>query len=329
MKLAGLIVVCVAAFIGLLLVGQVNPLEAARTLVQGSMGSPRAISGSLQETTPLLLAGLGVFLALRAGLFNIGIEGQFLLGGLVSAVVGTTVSGPAGMVAALFGGMLAGAVWAFPAGWIKAYRNGHEVISTIMLNSVAVALTDYLVAGPVRDVSQGSPTTASISENTKLPALIQQPPLVVSSGLLIGLALAVGLFLWLRRRVTGYELQLVGANPTAAEYAGVDVRRVRLQAMVVSGAIGGLAGAVQTLAFEGRFFQGFSPGYGFDSLGVALLAGSNALIIIPMSLLFGILSKGGTSLLILGVPKGITTVITGLVILVSAAIRYRRGVTHG
>jgi simple sugar transport system permease protein len=168
-----------------------------------------------------------------------------------------------------------------------------------------------------------------ISDASRLPDLLSRPPLVISSGIVVGLVLVLGVQFWMRRRVAGYELQLVGANPTAARFAGVDVKQVTVRAMLASGAFGGLAGAVQTLAFEGRFYQGFSPGYGFDSLGVALLAGGNALVLIPMSALFGMLSKGGTSLLILGVPKGFTGVITGLVILVSAAIRYRKAAQNG
>jgi simple sugar transport system permease protein len=315
--------------VGLLVLGQADIAETAKTLVIGSLGSERAITGSLRETTPMLLAGLGVFLALRAGLFNIGVEGQFLLGGFTAAVVGSRIPGPIGVIVSLSAGIAAGALWAFPAGWIKAFRNGHEVITTIMLNNVAIALTDYLVAGPFRDPMRGSPSTVSLSSSTRLPNLIDASPLVISSGLVFGLIIAVSMSYWLKRRVAGYELQLVGANATAAEFAGVNVRKVSLSAMVASGGIGGLAGAVQTLAFEGRFFQGFSPGYGFDGLGVALLASGNALIVVPMSFLFGILSKGGTSLLILGVPKGITNVVTGIVILISAAIRYRKAAHNG
>jgi simple sugar transport system permease protein len=324
LKQVVLIIACVVAFIGMLVLGGISPIEAAQTLFTGSLGSPRAISGSLKETTPLLLAGLGVFFALRAGLFNIGIEGQFLLGGFASALVALAVPGPAGLLLAMVAGIAAGALWALPAGWIRAYRNGHEVITTIMLNSVAVALTDLLVAGPARAANQTGATTATIPTSGRLPALLNSPPWSVSSGLLLGLILCGVMAWWMKRRVAGYELQAVGANPSAAEFAGINVRKVRLNAMLISGAIGGLGGAIQTLAFEGRFYQGFSPGYGFDSLGVALLAGSNALLVVPMSLLFGVLSKGGTSLLILGVPKGLTNLVAGLVILISATIRYRR-----
>jgi general nucleoside transport system permease protein len=119
-------------------------------------------------------------------------------------------------------------------------------------------------------------------------------------------------------------LQAVGANSRAAEFAGIDQRKTMLLAMLASGAIAGIAGAVQVLAFEGRFYSGFSPGYGFDALGVALLAGNNALGILPAALLFGILAKGGTALQIEGVPKGITTVVLGFLILISAAVRYRQ-----
>jgi len=140
----------------------------------------------------------------------------------------------------------------------------------------------------------------------------------------LGIALTAALAWWLRSSVAGYELQAVGANPTAAETAGVSSRRVTTLAMMASGALGGLAGALQVLAYEGRFYAGFSPGYGFDALGVALLAGASAWGVLPASLLFGVLAKGGTSVQILGVPKGITGVVLGLLLVLFAAVRYRR-----
>jgi len=322
--LAALIVGAVAVLFGALLLAKVHPIEAAGSLIRGSLGSPGAIGGTLRETTPLLLAGLAVFLGLRAGLFNIGVEGQFIVGALASITVALRVPGFAGMALGVVAGILAGILWALPAGLIRAYRNGHEVITTIMLNNVAVLMTDALVAGPLKDPKQGSATTPTLDVASQLPALYNQPPVIVSSGLLFGIVITVALSYWLRRTVAGYELQAVGANPTAARCAGVDPKRVMLFAMLASGAVGGLAGSVQALGYEHRFYQGFSPGYGFNALGVALLAGSSAYAVLPASLLFGILEQGGTSLAIFGVPKGITAVVLGLLILVAAAIRYRR-----
>lgn len=301
-----------------------QPLEAIQALLKGSLGSPAAISGTLRETTPLLIAGIAVYLALRAGLFNIGVEGQFTVGACAAAAVALRFPGAVGMFLGCGAGMLAGALWAYPAGWIKAYRGGHEVITTIMLNNVAAFLTTALVAGPLKDPTQESTTTANIADATKLSHLYHSGPWTINSGLLLGVLGAIGLGWWLRKTVSGYELRAVGANPTAAATAGIDAKRVMVGAMAASGAIGGLAGAIQVLAFQHRFYAGFSSGYGFDALGVALLAGPAAIGLLPGAFLFGILAKGSTQLQLLGIPKGITGVVLAILVVIAAAIRYRK-----
>lgn len=313
----GLIVLCLA-----MIVSGASPVTALMTILKGSFGTPNAISGTLRETTPLLILGVGVFLALRAGLFNIGAEGQFLVGATIAAAIGLRIPGGFGMILGLILGALGGALWALPAGLIKAYRNGHEVISTIMLNNIAVLVTSALVAGPLKEAGQESPSTADLAVNSRMPMLMEHP-ISVNIALISGLFLAIGLAVWLRRTVSGYELEAVGANPTAATFAGIDAKRVIVNAMSLSGALGGLGGAIQVAAYERRFYSGISPGYGFDALGVALLAGGRAWGVIPSSLLFGVLSKGGTALQIDGIPKGITTVVLAILILIAAAIRNR------
>jgi len=312
-----------AFLVALLLFSKSDPIGAAKVLAQGSFGSESAINGTLRQTMPLLLAGLAVFLSLRAGLFNIGVEGQLVVGALAAAVIALKFPGPVGIVLAVVGSCAAGALWAVPAGIIRAYRNGHEVITTIMLNSVATFLTSYLVESPFKAPGQQEPTTTSLPASSQLPPLLTLGSLTVSTGLVLGIVMTVALFFWLRRSVSGFELQAAGANPRAALFAGVQPKRVIVRAMAASGAIAGFAGCMQVLCTEGRFYSGFSPGYGFDALGVALLAGGNALGVLPASLLFGALAKGGTALQIEGVPKGITTVILGLLIVVAAAFRYR------
>ena len=323
-KLAALIGGAVLFLAVLMIVSGASPAQALVTLLKGSLGSGAAVSGTLRETTPLLILGLSVFLGLRAGLFNIGAEGQFLLGAMMCAWVNLKMPGPVGLVLGLVAGVGAGALWALPAGLIKAYRNGHEVITTIMLNSVAVYLTTAIVAGPIKDPNQESPTTQELLAGSRLPWIYNHAPVQLSSALILGVLATFALAWWLRRTVSGYELEAAGANKDAARFAGVDTRRVILSAMSASGGIAGLAGAVQVLAYEGRFYAGISPGYGFDALGVALLAGGNAWGVIPASLLFGILAKGGVSLQIDGIPKGITIVVLGLIIVAVAALRYRK-----
>jgi ABC-type uncharacterized transport system permease subunit len=321
------ILVALGLICGALYLADLSPVQVAQSLYKGAFGSPAAISGTLKETTPLLLAGLAVFVALRAGLFNIGVEGQLLVGALACTYTTFQVPGEAALPAGIAAGVLGGLLWALPAAWIRAYRGGHEVITTIMLNSVAAFLTTALVAGPLKARGQQSPTTAAIYERLMLP-MLNVSPVQVNVGLVVGLGLCALVAFWFSRMVAGYELRLAGANPTAAEMAGVSVRSKLMRAMSTSGAIAGLAGAVQVLAFEGRFYEGMSPGYGFDALGVALLAGNSALGVIPSALLFGALAKGATAIQVLGVPKGITTALLGLAILIAAIARARRIKSH-
>ena len=307
---------------GALIIGGVAPGQALSGLLSGSIGSSGAWSGTLRETAPLLLCGLAVFLALKVGLFNIGVEGQFNVGALSCAVVALKIPGILGLIIGCAVGAIAGGLWALPAGLIKAYRGGHEVITTIMLNNVAALLTTALVAKVFRDPSEESPTTATLIN--KLPPVINAP-VQITWMLPLGIAFAVLIWWWLGKRVTGYEFQVVGKNPVAADFAGIDRRKVIVRAMVLSGLIGGFAGAMQVIAVEGRFFAEFSPGYGFDALGVALLAGESALSLLPCALLFGSLSKGGTAIQIFGVPKGIVLVVLGAVMINAAAIRFELG----
>jgi general nucleoside transport system permease protein len=307
-----------------LTVNDAKPLAAIQALIKGSLGSPKAISDTLEATTPLLIAGIAVYLALQAGLFNIGVEGQFALGACASAVVALKVPGMLGVLLALIGGAMAGAVWALPAGWIKAYRGGHEVITTIMLNSVAAFFTRALVSGPIKDPTADGTTTPFLAEGSAMPPLYSNGPVSISSALLIAMLGAAYLAFWLRKSVRGYELRAVGANPTAAANAGIDTRKVTLKALALSGAIGGFGGAVQVLAFEHRFYDGISSGYGFEAIGIALLAGPLAIGLLPAAFLFGILAKGGNSLQLEGVPKSITMVVLGVLVIVAAALRYRK-----
>lgn len=313
----------IALVVGAIVAAGAAPGETLQSLYQGALGTPRAIEGTLKEFTPLLIAGIAVYLALRAGLFNIGVEGQYMVGALGCAVVALRFPGWLGILLGLSAGAVLGALWALPAGLIKALRGGHEVITTIMLNNIAIQLTSALVAGRFKDPVQQGTTTASISPSMMLPTFGSEPKFSVA--LFLGLGMVGILWVWLKKTVPGYEMQAVGANAKAATLAGIDAKGVTIRAMACSGAIGGIAGALQVLAFEGRYFVGFSGGYGFDALGVALLAGSQPVLLIPSAFLFGILNKGSTTIQIMhGVPKGLSFVILGLIIIVFAAIRYRK-----
>lgn len=322
-RLIALILVSFLLVIGALVLAGVMPLDALSVLGE-TFRQKGAWARTLRETTPLLIAGVAVFLGLRAGLFNIGVEGQFLLGAVAAAFVGLSVPGPLGVFLAVIAGSIAGAIWAWPAGWIKAYRGGHEVITTIMLNNVAAFFTTWLVAGPLKAPNQESTTTATLPVGTRLPSLYSSPPFFLNVALVLAVLMVIALAIWLKRTVAGYELSATGANPVAAAVAGVNVKRTTVRAMAASGAIGGLAGACQVLAYEWRFYEGFSPGYGFDALGVALLAGATPWGLLPASVLFGLMTTGSTALAANGVPRGLNGVLLGLLIIGFAAYRYRR-----
>ncbi|MCU0315210.1 MAG: ABC transporter permease [Fimbriimonadaceae bacterium] len=317
-----------AFVVAILVLVKAVPLETFSGMVTGALGTPGGWRGTLREMTPLLILGAAVFLALKAGLFNIGADGQYTVGALAGVATALAVPGPLGMVLALGAGCLAGALWALPAGLIKAYKGGHEVITTIMMNNIARFLTVALVAGPLRNPAQESATTKILAKESQLPILIQDGPFRLNIALFLGLGIVIGVGIWLRTTVSGYELMATGANKRAAEASGVSVAQTLVKAMTASGLLAGLAGAVHVLAYENRFYADFSPGFGFDALGVALLAASNPFLLIPAALLFGAISQGTSAISILGVPKGLSGVLLGLTILVFAVFRYRKETPH-
>ncbi len=302
-----------------------TPLEALARMFSGSLGTRVGLANTLREFTPLLLTGTAVYIALRAGLFNIGADGQFIVGGAAGVWAALAFPNAFGILAALVLGALAGAAWAWPAAWIKAHRGGHEVITTIMLNNIAYLVTLMLANGPLKDPDKQSPTTAFIADSAKIPPLVEAGRSSLSWALPLGIIVALGLWQWLSRTVGGYEVKAVGEGPKAAEAAGVKIKSVMTRAMLASGGTAGLAGALQVLASSHRFYKGFSPGYGFDALGVALLAGPSPGALVPSAFLFAVISQGAKAVSFLGIPRGLSGILLGLLIIVFAAWRsYRR-----
>ncbi len=298
-------------------------------ILEGMTGAVSTDSGwkaIIARMTPLLVGGLAVFLGLRAGLFNIGAEGQILMGGLGTVLVVFAIPNPLGLVLGLIAGALFGALWALPAGLLKAYRGGHEVISTIMLNAIAFSLCTFLAKGILKDPGQQSATTADIPLSANLPVLFRLGRFELGFGWIIGIFLVLGAAWWLKRSVAGYELEASGESPRAAEMAGVPTRRVQVLAMSASGALAGLAGAMLVTGADHRFYGTLAGGFGFDSLGVALLAGSSAWALIPSAFFFALVDVATGRLSFFGVPKGISALLLGLVILVFAALKYQKEV---
>ena len=230
-------------------------------LFGGALGSGPAIAETLVQMIPLLIAGLAVAVAFHAGLFNIGVEGQLVFGGLVAGVVGATVDlpPPVLMVTCILAGMAGGAAFALIPALLKAYRGAHEVVTTIMMNFVAIAVSEYAVAPTGPFVASDQPSaTERVPNGTQLPIIWDGTRL--HAGLIVALA-AVTIVLWvLYRTPLGFRLRLMGANQGAARASGVSIERMTIISLLASGALGGLAGAVQVLGIYGRFYSAFSPG---------------------------------------------------------------------
>jgi general nucleoside transport system permease protein len=291
-------------------------------LFNGALGNPRAIANTLVEATPYILAGLAVALGFKGGLFNIGAEGQIIMGSLFSAVAGYMIVGVPGIVhlpLALLAGIIGGALWGAIPGFLRAKTGAHEVITTIMLNYVAIRLVDYLIKEPFRDPTSSAPRTPFVEESARLPYLFG-PDYRLHFGFLIALAMA-GLIWWLLNKTTvGFEIRTVGTNPDAAQYAGMSVTRNIVLTMALSGGLAGLAGATTILGLEHNYKAAFSGGYGFDSIAIALLAGSNPLGIIPAAMFWGALRNGaGLMQLQSGISINLINIVQALVIVFIAA----------
>jgi len=276
---------------------------------------------SLVVATPYIFLGLAVGVGFRCGLFNIGAEGQFFMGALGAAFVGYSLVGLPAIIhlpLALLGGAAAGAIWGAIPGFLKARFGAHEVVNTIMMNWIAFRLSDWLLNGPMKAVGY-RPVTPSIEATAELPRFFPDP-LRFNWGFVLALVLALLVYWFLFKTTFGFEVRAVGANPDAAKYSGMSVMRNFVLVMTISGALAGLAGSVQVLGTDHWVGQGFSAGYGFDSIALALLGKSHPLGIVLAALLFGILRGGATAMQSLArVPIHIISVIQGMVIIFVAA----------
>jgi len=316
--------------------------KAYGALLQGSFGDPvrivnalgsgdaleirRAINPfleSLVAATPYIFAGLAVAVGFRAGLFNIGVEGQLFIGAAAATFVGYAVKGlPAyiHMPLAMLAGAVAGGFWGFIPGWLKAKTGGHEVINTIMLNWIAFRLTDWLLAGPMqRPNSGGMPISPMIEPTARIPQFFPAP-IRFHLGFFIALAVAYFIYWLLFKTTWGFNLRTVGANPNGARYAGMNIVRTTVLGMTLSGALAGLAGANQVLAITRAMAMGLSSGYGFDSIALALLGNSTPLGVVLAALLFGFLRNGATNMMVVSrIPIDIISILQALILVFIAA----------
>lgn len=322
--------VALALLSGLIWLSKVPILEGYRLILQGAIGIPSsenaglldAWDNTLHEMTPILLTGLAVALALQAGLFNIGAAGQLTVGACAAAWIGARFSlhAPFHLPFALLAGAAAGAVWAWLPAWLKMKRGAHEVITTIMFNYLALYLTHWLVTEVIKDPESDAPKTAAIAETAQLPFIGSF--LFTSWGFVLAVALALVLWALLFQTVWGYETRATGSNPDAAQAAGIPIHRRAITAFMLSGALAGLAGAVEVCGLHYNFFEGFPNGYGFDGIAVALLAGNHPALTIGTAYLFGALQSGTYNLHVAtGAPKEIAIIMQGVLILFALSLR--------
>lgn len=285
-----------------------RPVRAYQSLFEGAFGSGRGLSTTIRKMTPLLLTGLSVAVAFKAGLFNIGASGQFVMGSVFSVAVGINFPGLPPFIhlsLALLAGMLGGAIWGAIPGLLKVYTGAHEVIVTIMLNYVAALFAGWTVyaggtqgqqPGPLWDTTAGPISeTPDVLARARIPWIFG-PPYRVHYGILIALAVAVFIWWLLYKTTVGFEIRTVGQNMKAARYAGIRVRWTIIFAMILAGGLAGLAGGIETLGLNHKFAPEFGGGVGFDGITVALLGQTHPLGVIFASFLFGAMDAGAAKL---------------------------------
>lgn len=282
---------CIAALIAVLLLALSGaafghaPRELLEILISGSIGSRFALEGTLLKSVPLLLTGLSVAVAFRAGVWNIGAEGQFIVGALAGLLASRF-----GIVASLIAAMLAGAAWASIATAMRLWRNAPEVLTTILLNFTAIHLLGWCVNGPLRERAAQYPQ--SDAANVALSLIAGE----LHAGLILAIAASLALWWLIHRTAEGLRLRATGSNPNAAEWAGINVRAQLARAMAISGAVAGLAGGIELLGVTHRLFERFAAGYGYSGIAVALLAQLHPLATILSAFFFGALVTGAGEL---------------------------------
>lgn len=304
----------------------VNPITAYQAMIEGAFGSPNAIADTIVKATPLLFVGVGICIAFRGGMINIGGEGQMILGGLAATTAALALPDwPSWAIIpfCILLGFLAGAFWGFIPGALKAYLNVNEILTTIMLNAIAVQLMNYLLRGPLMDpvqIEQGSyiPQTARFSIATDLPRLI---PTRLHEGTLLAIIAAILVWILLWRTTIGFRIRAVGLSPAAARRAGIRVKWYGMLAMILSGALAGLAGAVQVLGVNHRMFTdgtatGFTGGAGFNGIVAALFGQLHPLGTIPASFFFGAMIVGANQMQrAVQVSSSLITALNGLLVI--------------
>jgi simple sugar transport system permease protein len=302
----------------LMLVSKHDPFKIYAVLFNGAFGDKFALASSLRWTIPLLFTGVASAIAFRGGMFNIGVEGQMYLGALAGALTGIYLTGLSSWVhipLIILASALAGMAWAFVPALLKVRYNASEVVTTLMLNYVAIYLTDYLVK--YYFIAKGSYgqtiITDQIQKSARMPSLIHATQL--HAGLLIGILFVVLFYFLIKKSKLGYEISISGINPEFARYGGVSVNRVRMSVMLISGAVAGVGGAVEVMGITWRFMSHFSPNFGFDGILASLLGGNTPIGVLLGALFMGSLKAGALTVeRSTDVSRSLATIIQGVII---------------
>ncbi len=310
-----------------------NPLLAYGAMMRGALINVDQI---FWRATPLIVTGLSVALAFKSGLFNIGAEGQLYIGAMAAAIVGFAISLPIVVhpILCLLIGAICGGLWGFVPGLLKAYRGAHEVVTTMMLSYTAILFTQWLAAGPLRDPFNPQPIaeTVLLYDSARLPLVGFSE--FLHFGFFLAILLVIGVFFLLQYTVFGYEMRAVGLNESAAEAGGIKPKRMIAFTLGISGGLAGIAGAAEVMGTFYRFIDGFSPGYGFDGITVAVLGNNSPFGVLGGAIFFGFLRAGSFSMQVQArVPAEMINVIQGLIVLFVAAPQIiswlaNRGVTY-
>lgn len=307
----------------ILMLAGYNVGKAYGALWNGIFGNTRNIGEAFLRSTPLVLVGAGIAVAFRCGIWNIGAEGQFYMGAIAGTFIGLQVAGLPPVVAVPVGllfGFFAGGVWAGIAGWMKVRLGLNEVVTTIMLNYIALGVVSFMVNGPLQEQAQANPQSDRIADAMVLPLI--WPPTRVHLGFIFAVLVAAVLAFILFRTRWGYAIRAVGFNQVASRHAGINSGRQFLLAMLLSGGAAGIAGAVEVMGVTQRLYADLSPGYGYTGIAVSLLASNHPLGTVLSGWLFGALGSGSQMMqLTARIPDVMIYILQGLVILFLVSFR--------
>jgi general nucleoside transport system permease protein len=290
-----------------------NPVAAYAALLNGAFGNSYRIAETLVAATPLTIMALGIIIAFKASVFNVGGPGQEHMGAIMSTWVGVYLTLPSfiHLPLVIITGFVGGALWALLPAVLKAKYHINEIVVTIMMNYLAINIVGFLVSGPMLEPGAWIPWTSQLQVTARLPLIVGR----LHADFLIALVAIPLVYIFLSKTVLGYKLRVVGANPKAAKYAGINITRSVMLSMILSGGLIGLAGMGEIAGVFLRVQEGFSPGYGYTCIPVALLAKLNPLAVLPAAIIFGMLYSGGLAMKAIGVPTAITDVIQGTVLI--------------